>query len=586
MLKKLLHFLCFTVFMGSLQSIEIVQDYKQSKKSDMCPFSFEELNIIPRFELKAPSYLTSSDGIKLAYYSFIPAKPSACVIFYPGAGLYGNKTYQWLALSLQKDYNIGCYLVDLRGHGHSEGARGDAPDEKQVWKDVDTVIEHVKSLHPTISLYLVGHSSGSGLLINYNKYGHHFDDVKGYIFLAPYLGPNSGTIREHINPQCNFVKKVRTWVYLINIFIPLNFLKHINAVFFNYPQNLLNEDPLIVDAYTYSMSSATTPYDVQSLFADLKKTFALYIGQEDEQFFPEKVIEFKNLATIVKDNSTAAIIPNAKHLSILLRAPALISEWIEKNDKESSSRSEVMAIFFNYAKEQLQQIPHEIEKLKKEGPKEEAKFDSVIKKLKDNGTSISSVPNTAMKIKLLEEELNTYKIAELIADKNINALKQVNSKELQKNDLQIWVEADRFPNNFKNSFEGKLASMIIGGENALAFVLFHSATNKTEEDNKKTLEMLRVLLEDKKLNPNAIVGIVYWVKDNPTDTRALDYVSNFPLVALAIDYSFPAALELLLKHGATFSSNIAAGVKERQNELPNAKRIQELFANYKSQEVK
>lgn len=281
---------------------------------------------------------------------------------------------------------------------------------------------------------------------------------------------------------------------------------------------------------------------------------------------------------------------------IILLALALLSIYFyksfkqESTDKESSSSSEVMAVFFNYAKEQLQQIPHEIEKLKKEGSKEEAKFDSVTKKLQDtntmtNGTSFSSVPNNAMKIKLLEEELNTYRIAELIADKNINTLKQMSSKELQ-NHWQIWVNADRFPNNFKKTFEGKLASMIIGGENALAFVLFHSATNKTEEDNKKTLEMLRVLLEDKKLNPNAIVGIVYWIKNNPTDKFALDYVSNPSLTSAAVEYSFPAALELLLQHGATFQHDLVAAVKEHQNELPNAKKIHEIFSRYKSQEVK
>lgn len=311
----------------SVQSTQVALDNKQCERLSMYPFSFEELKVIPDFTLNPPSFLKASDGIQLAYYSFIPTEPSAIVIFYPGAGLYGNKTYQWLGLSLQNDYSIGCYMIDVRGHGHSAGPRGDAPDAQQVLRDVDTVIEFVKSLHPTTPLYLAGHSAGSGLLINYNNFGNHTDDIEGYIFLAPYLGPNSGTIREHRDPQQSFVKNVRLWVYLVNL-IPLNFLQHITAVFFNYPQNLLDEDPLIVTSYTYAMSSAITPYDVRTLFAKIKKPFALYIGKQDEQFLPEKVVEYKNLACDVKDYADAKIIPEAKHLSLLLQTPALIAHWI------------------------------------------------------------------------------------------------------------------------------------------------------------------------------------------------------------------------------------------------------------------
>jgi acylglycerol lipase len=294
----------------------------------MYPFSFEELQNIPDFTMQSPQFLKASDGTQLAYYAFMPDAPSSVVIFYAGAGLYGNKTYQWVGECLQKHNNIGCYIVDIRGHGHSEGPRGDAPSIEQVFQDVDSFVIFVKQAHSNIPVFLAGHSSGSGLLINYNKHGHYVNDISGYIFLAPYLGPNSNSLRQHNDPQQSFVKKVCAWVYMLNIFIPLNFLQHLTAVYFNYPQNMLDKDPLIVNSYTYAMSCATTPYDVQNLFAALKKPFGLYIGQEDEQFIPEKIVEYKNLALDVNDNSIAKIVPNAQHLSILLEAPKLIAETI------------------------------------------------------------------------------------------------------------------------------------------------------------------------------------------------------------------------------------------------------------------
>jgi len=309
--------------LASLLSIIIFYTaYASYSENEIGPFSFYEIEEIPLIELKDPHYLKASDGTSLAYYSFIPKQPIAVVVFYHGAGFYTNRSYQWVALELEQKYNIACYMIDVRGHGNSGGPRGDAPTIQQVWKDVDTIVEHVKHRYPNLPLYLAGHSSGSSLLINYNAHGKRIDDIDGYIFLAPYLGPQSETLKEHKNKEQNFIKKARTWVYIINSIIPWNFLQHIQAVFFNYPQSLLKNDPLIVSSYSYAMSSATTPYDIKALFAQLNTPFAIYIGENDEQFIPEKIVAYK------KEYSIAEIIPNAKHLSILLYAPELIAKTI------------------------------------------------------------------------------------------------------------------------------------------------------------------------------------------------------------------------------------------------------------------
>lgn len=306
-------------------SISIIYIFAQSQKEgkEIYPFSFEELEKLQPIELQKPSFLAGSDGIKLAYYSYVPQEPSAIVILYHGAGLYSNHTYQWIGLELKKNYNIGCYLVDIRGHGYSGGIRGDTPTIEQVWNDVDKIVEYVRKSYPDAPLHLAGHSCGSGLLINYNAHGKNTNLVDGYIFLAPYLGPISGTLKDHIDPKVSFVKKFRAWVYILNNVVHWNYLQHINAVFFNYPSFLLKQDPLIVTSYSYAMSCATTPYEIGRLIEQVKKPFAIYIGQDDEQFLAEKVIEYK------QEDSIAEIVPGAKHLSILNHAPELIVRSLE-----------------------------------------------------------------------------------------------------------------------------------------------------------------------------------------------------------------------------------------------------------------
>lgn len=312
----------FTKDMNKLLELE------KENHSNKNPFSFDEILSIDDFTLQKPQFLKSDDEINLAYYEFLPEyEPKAIVIFYHGGGMYINKTYQYIGHELKNKFNIGVYMIDVRGHGYSEGLRGDAPNVESVFKDIDKVINFVHQKHPNQKIYLAGHSSGAGLLINYNSWktkNNNLDkNVSGYIFIAPFLGENSGTIK--INNQNSFVKKVRSWVYFFNFLSKGLFLGNTRAVFFNYPKEILKSDPLILKYYTCNMSLATSPYDPKKLFGNFTIPIAIYIGSDDEQFLPKKIIEYKKYATQVSKTSIAKIVPNLKHLSILIESASLIN---------------------------------------------------------------------------------------------------------------------------------------------------------------------------------------------------------------------------------------------------------------------
>jgi acylglycerol lipase len=332
-LKNLkLKYLVFTVFM--VLGIVYTQNYKNITPSDKnttaanAPFSFKEIEQIPYFELQQPQFLSASDGVPLAYYSFVDKNCSSIVLLYPGAGLYGNKTYQWVAKTLQEKYQIGCYIFDIRGHGNSFGPRGDASSQQQVWNDVAAAVQFVKRQYPFSKIYLMGHSSGAGLIINYVAHSvHPLED--GYIFVTPYLGPKSNAIYESSDTKVSFIKSVRTWLYIVCAFLPQSFLNHCKAVWFNYPDAILRRDPLIVSSYTYAMSMATTPYEIDQLLTKIKKPVAIFIGNQDEQFIPQNVLGYSKLisASIITE-----LIPDLGHLSILLKVPELTAQVL--NNKE------------------------------------------------------------------------------------------------------------------------------------------------------------------------------------------------------------------------------------------------------------
>lgn len=87
------------------------------------------------------------------------------------------------------------------------------------------------------------------------------------------------------------------------------------------------------------MAMATTPYDPQTAFRNLTTPFALFVGQYDEQFIPEKLVAYKNYAEKVKSVSSSHIVKDANHLSIILEAPFLFAQAIEEFNKNNSLSS-------------------------------------------------------------------------------------------------------------------------------------------------------------------------------------------------------------------------------------------------------
>ncbi|HEV2916671.1 MAG TPA: hypothetical protein VGW78_02895 [Candidatus Babeliales bacterium] len=147
----------------------------------------------------------------------------------------------------------------------------------------------------------------------------------------------------------------------------------------------------------------------------------------------------------------------------------------------------------------------------------------------------------------LEEQLRTIEIVNLIAGRNVEGIKKIDTATLNKR-LRIVVPG----NQFKNTLGGRLVREELHAENAIPLVLYHSALDKTSQDREKTINMLQVLF-DKKLNPNIYVGLVSWIKDSPNDNRSLDYITQLPLLKFAKIYSFTEARKLLEKYMQNFT---------------------------------
>jgi len=289
------------------------------------PLSVHDLDSLPSFDLKSPQFLKASDSAALAYYDYTTDQDTDILIFYAGPGLYGNKLYQSFAKELQEQYHIGCYIFDIRGHGHSQGPRGDTRSTKQVFVDVKDAIAFAKQHHPSAAIYLAGHSTGAGLLVNFAA-NMAQDDVDGFILLTPYLGATTKSLKEHKQSADGFIAKTNASTYSVGALFPTGFPSHHTAVYFDYSPELLENDPLIVPSYTLAMSLATTPTDPKKILHKIQKPTLIVMGKNDDAFLTKKKKTFNQMIPAPVETQK---IEDTSFISVLRSAPELIADYLE-----------------------------------------------------------------------------------------------------------------------------------------------------------------------------------------------------------------------------------------------------------------
>jgi acylglycerol lipase len=110
-------------------------------------------------------YLKSFDKLELYTKSWVPNElPIGVIILIHGLGEHINRYNHWA----KRFTNEGWVVVgfDLRGHGHSEGRRGNGNYISHL-NDIDTVFAHAQNLFGDIPKILYGHSMGGNLALGY-----------------------------------------------------------------------------------------------------------------------------------------------------------------------------------------------------------------------------------------------------------------------------------------------------------------------------------------------------------------------------------------------------------------------------------
>lgn len=128
----------------------------------------------------------ATGGLKLFYQSWtLHAAPTrGAVVLVHGigehSGAYGRVVERLVPAGL------AVYGFDLRGHGRSPGPRGFVSSWDEYRQDLGAFVRFVQGPHPDLPLFLVGHSMGGIIVLDYAL--RHPDGLTGVVAISPAIG--------------------------------------------------------------------------------------------------------------------------------------------------------------------------------------------------------------------------------------------------------------------------------------------------------------------------------------------------------------------------------------------------------------
>ncbi|MBE9207025.1 alpha/beta hydrolase [Nostoc sp. LEGE 06077] len=135
------------------------------------------------------STFQGNGGINLYYQTWKPTTGNVKAVLAIVHGLGGHSSKYGNIVQHFTPQQYAVYSFDLRGHGRSPGQRGYIDSWAEFREDLRIFLELVQTQNPGYPIFLLGHSLGSIIVLDYVlRYPQAAAVLKGVIILAPSLG--------------------------------------------------------------------------------------------------------------------------------------------------------------------------------------------------------------------------------------------------------------------------------------------------------------------------------------------------------------------------------------------------------------
>ena len=231
-------------------------------------------------------------------------------------------------------------------------------------------------------------------------------------------------------------------------------------------------------------------------------------------------------------------------LTIMIAAMCLSQQMLAapmQRPRYDAKKDAFISTFFVKTQEQIPILENQIEGIK-------------------NLTQKELNPKEQKAVAELHGTLDFYKMLKMIWDRDIKGLKKLDPKKLGGITVDILLGEQHFSPDAV-AFLGLqdprfFAGAEIGSTDILPYVFLSSVRDKTLKDKRSTLAMIEMLLSKRDVDLRDIELMqAFLIRRAVGDIEAPGYVGSKPLIFVAIGWSYPEAVEKVVKRIADLYNN-------------------------------
>lgn len=293
--------------------------------------SFARLSAMDVSNLPEPESLTACDGCKLAFrhYGGYGDATTIVVLIHGSAG-YGDQLHA-LASGIAASGDAQVYTLDMRGHGLSGGEAGHAVHHvEQPCEDIAQFIGFLERKTPSARIILGGHSAGGGLVLRFCR-GPAGGRISACLFLAPYLGIGSPTIRPLFG---GWVKVRVSRLRAVTLASVLGITQFNNSTVVSFDLTACSNRQSYTPSWSFNTLLAMGPgcWAPHAMGIDSTKAVLVVAGNRDECFYADA---YREAFQAIAPQAEVRTVENIGHWDVLVdpNVIAITNGWLSRFTK-------------------------------------------------------------------------------------------------------------------------------------------------------------------------------------------------------------------------------------------------------------